>query len=152
MDNSDIEMIEFLKEREARLGSRIIYRTYSLFYGANTGEKREWGVFLYSDGKTFIFEDFDRKPRFLGIEMNTSKRPKYEKMERSFRKEDVYSVTKVTRSSAMEVIARRSESAKPASPFARTFRKTLTEIRLKDGRRYYFELMDQKELEAMFRK
>ena len=152
MDNSDIEMIEFLKEREAHIGSRIIYRTYSLFYGANTGEKREWGVFLYSDGNRFIFEDFDRKPRFLGIEMNTSKRPKYEKMERSFMKDDVYSITKVTRSSAMEVIAKRAESAKPASGFSKTFRKTLTEVRLKDGTRYYFELMDQKELEAIFRK
>ena len=152
MDNSDIEMIEFLKEREARIGSRIIYRTYSLFYGSNTGEKREWGVFLYSDGKTFIFEDFDRKPRFLGIEMNTSKRPKYEKMEHTFQKEDVQSIQLVTRTSAEDVIAKRSEAPKPASSFARTFRKTLTEIRLKDGTRYYFELMDQKELEAVFHK
>ena len=65
----DNETLNFLKEREEKLGAKIKMRTYALFYLCSDGEKREYGVFLYTDGSTFIFEDFYRPPTFLGIEL-----------------------------------------------------------------------------------
>lgn len=140
MDNIDVSL--FLKEREERLGGRIVYRTYALFYGSSTGETRDNGVFLYSDGNTFVFEDFEKENRILGIPIATKKKEKYVKLERSFSKDDVKEVNKVYRSSADDVIQGLSEKAKIAKGILSAVRKTVTEIVLEDGTRYYFELMD----------
>lgn len=141
----DEDTFKFLKEREDRLGAKIQYRTYALFYGASNGEKREYGVFLYTDGDTFIFEDFDRPPRILGIEIKSAKRPKYEKMEHSFKRSEVTGYQIVTRKSAMDVIDMKAKHAKTASAFAKAFQKVLVEISLEE-RKYYFEIMDEKNL------
>ena len=65
----DDETLKVLKEREEKLGGRMKMRTYALYYLSGDGEKREYGVFIYTDGSTFIFEDFYRPPTFLGIEI-----------------------------------------------------------------------------------
>ncbi len=141
----DQQTVDFLKEREEKIGGKIIFRTYALYYLASTGEKREYGVFLYTDGNTFAFEDFDRPPTFLGIEIKVRNREKYVKMEHSFRKEDVVHAAIVTRSSAEKAVRSNGE-AKEANGFSRFFRKTLLEIALEDGTAYYFELIDPKEI------
>ncbi len=151
MTEQDRETMEFLQAREDRLEGKMIYRTYSLYYGSSEGEERQWGVFLYSDGELFIFEDFDRKPSFLGIELKNAKRPKYEKLERSFYRNDVQSVTLVTRSSAAKAIKGEKSAARPSGLFDRIFRKNLTEVALKSGRKYYFELMERDRFESFFK-
>lgn len=146
----DRETMEFIKEREQRLGRRIIFRTYSLYYGSSRGEERQWGVFLYSDGETFIFEDFDRPPTFLGIEIKSAKREKYVKLERSFLKNEVEAIAQVTRSSAEAVVKGRARQARPSSLLDRLFRKNLTEVRLKNGETIYFELMEKENFSRLF--
>lgn len=139
----DEETLKFLKEREDRLGAKIVMRTYALFYLSGDGEKREYGVFMYTDGNTFIFEDFDRPPTFLGIEIKRKNKEKYVKMEHSFKKEDVTSISFVTRNDAIRSV-KEDRPCKEASRFAKMFRKVLLELVLKDGTRYYFEMMDPK--------
>lgn len=136
----DNETLNFLKEREEKLGAKIKMRTYALFYLCSDGEKREYGVFLYTDGSTFIFEDFYRPPTFLGIELKKNEKEKYVKMEHSFKKEEIASVAIVSRNAAIKSV----ETGKPCNEagwFTRVFRKTLTEVILKNGTKYYFELM-----------
>ena len=78
MDTNDT--IQFLKEREERLGGRIRYRTYCTWYARLGCEKREYGVFLYTDGRTMAYEDFDREPQILGIPIKRKSKEKYEKL------------------------------------------------------------------------
>ena len=140
----DEQTMNFLKEREERLGAKIILRTYALFYLSGSGEKREYGVFIYSDGNTIVFEDFDRPPTFLGIELKRKNKEKYVKLERSFLISDVESACIVSRTSAIDSV-RRGGEAKESGSFTKAFRKTLLEIKLKDGTKYYFELINSKE-------
>ena len=42
----DREAIEFIKEKESQLGSKIGWRTFSTWFGSNKGILREYGVFL----------------------------------------------------------------------------------------------------------
>ena len=98
MDSDDA--IGFIREREERIGGKILYRTYCTWYGRVGMEKREYGVFLYSDGKTVIYEDFDRAPQILGIPIKTRKKEKYEKLEVSFPVSAIKSIQRVTKRSA----------------------------------------------------
>ena len=100
----DDETLKFLKEREEKLGGRMKMRTYALYYLSGDGEKREYGVFIYTDGSTFIFEDFYRPPTFLGIEIKRKDKEEYVKMEHSFKKEDVLSASIVSMSDAIRSV------------------------------------------------
>ena len=72
---------EFLEAREKKLGSAIIWKSYAVWYASINGDKREYGVFLYTDGKTLVFEDFERTPTLMGIPVASIKKEKYEKYE-----------------------------------------------------------------------
>ena len=62
------------------------------------------------------------------------------KMEHSFKKEDVLSASIVSMSDAIRSVEK-GTPCKEAGRLTRFFRKTLLEIILKNGTRYYFELM-----------
>ena len=66
-------------------------------------------------------------------------------MEHSFKKEDVSSLAIVAMKDALRSV-KKGSACKEANRFKRIFRKTLLEIILKNGKRYYFELMQPKEL------
>ena len=145
MDDMDAAL--FLKEREEKLGGKITYRAYALFYGSSGGEKREYGVFLYSNGNTFCFEDFEREPQILGIPIKRKNKEPYVKLEHSFKKSDVVDVEKVYQSSALDVIAGLASKAKRASGIGKVLKKTVTAVTLSDGTVYFFELMDKNRLD-----
>ena len=149
MPDSDKDTINFLRERESRLGSPITYRTYSLFYGSSKGESRQYGVFLYTDGETFIFEDFEHKPSLLGIEIRKKEESGYVKLERSFRREDVVSINTVTRTSGVDGIST-GLRGKPVGGLMAKLRKTLQEVILSDGTIYWFELMEPEKFFNLF--
>lgn len=148
MDYSE-ETLAFLKEREEKLGGRLIYRTYSTWFGSAGGLKREYGVFLYSDGSTLVIEDFERNPRILGIEYTPKKKAKYEKLEIIIPISEISDVDKITRSSAESSIKLMSDRSKVASTLDRALRKTCARLRLKNGDVYYLEVIDIKELRAL---
>ena len=100
------ETMLFLKEREERLGAKIIYRTFSTWYARIGHEKREYGVFLYTDGRTIVFEDFDREPQLLGIPLKRKNKEKYEKLEVSFPVTAIRSIERVSLSDASDAFDR----------------------------------------------
>ena len=69
----DEETLEFIKEREEKLGGQLLLRTYATWFAEVGGERREFGVFLYSDGKTLVIEDFFRPAKVLGYEIETKR-------------------------------------------------------------------------------
>lgn len=147
MDTEDT--VAFLKEKEERLGGKIRYKTYSTWYGEIGGEKREWGVFLYTDGTVFIFEDFNREPSILGIKLTEKKNPDYVKYEKSFLVRDIDSLELVTKLSAEKALMYGQDIAKPAGLFARAVQQLVTKVRLKDGTVMFFELIDHKKFVSL---
>ena len=138
----------FLKEREERLGAKIIYRTFSTWYARIGHEKREYGVFLYTDGHTVVFEDFDREPAILGIPIRRGK-PRgevYKKLEVSFPISDIRDISQVTWSSAVKAARCGRDISKSANWFDRIFRRILTKLSLNDGTIIYIEPFNHTEL------
>ena len=146
------EAIAFIKEREERIGGRILYRTYSTWYGRIGKEKREYGVFLYSDGKSFIYEDFERNPQILGIPIKTKNKAKYEKLEVSFPASDIIEIARVTKRSAEVSLYNGKDLSRHPNILDKAFRAIVTKVVLKNGDVLFFELMEPKEFEANARK
>ena len=94
MDTEDT--MAFLKEREAKLGAPMKFRTYCTWFAKLGGERRDYGVFLYTDGRTMVYEDFERDPMILGIPINRKRKEKYVKMEESFPVDSITDVQRVT--------------------------------------------------------
>ena len=135
----------FLKEREERLGARIIYRTYSTWYARIGHEKREYGVFLYTDGHTIVFEDFDREPQLLGIPLRRKDKTRYEKLEVSFPVTAICSIDRVSLSDASDSFDNGRDTTRSAGALAKAFRKLVTKVVLDDGTVMFFELIDHKD-------
>ena len=145
----DDDTIAFLKEREEKLGGELIYRAYATWYGRNDGEEREYGVFLYSDGKTLVIEDFERTPTILGIRVKPRVKKEYIKLEHFLPLQSIKRIDKVTKSSADKSLSIHKDVAKNANLFDRIFRKTVIRVTLDDGTAYYFELPELKKLEKL---
>lgn len=143
MDTEDTTA--FLKEKEERLGAKIRFKTYSTWYGEIGGEKREWGVFLYSDGKVFILEDFNREPSILGFKITEKKNNDYVKYERTFLVSQIVDILQVTRNSAEKSVTLERDFSKPANLFAKAVQKLVTKVVLDDGSILFFEMMSHKD-------
>ena len=142
MDTNDT--LQFLKEREEALGGRIRYRTYCTWYARIGHEKREYGVFLYTDGKTMMYEDFDRDPQILGIPIKRRNKEKYEKLSVSFPVSTISSIDQVRLSDAERSFQAGRDAAGSAGALARALCKLVTKITLDDGTVIFFEMMDHK--------
>ena len=146
------EAIAFIKEREERIGGKILYRTYSTWYGRIGREKREYGVFLYSDGRSFIYEDFERDPMILGIPINRKRKEKYVKMEESFPVDSITDVQRVTRKSAERSLEAKRDISRAPGLFGKAFCKLVTKISTADSGVIFVELMDHRAFVDMIRK
>ena len=144
MDTDSKDTIEFLKEREAKLGHPLRFRTYSTWFAKLGGEKREWGVFLYSDGITMVYEDFDREPTVLGIPIKRKNKEEYIKLEASFPVKDIKDISLVPRTAAEASFKMAKDLSKSAGSFSKLLRRTVSKITLEDGTIYFMELMDHK--------
>ncbi len=143
MDSADT--IAFLKEREEKLGAPIKWRSYAPWFAKLRGEKREYGVFLYTDGKTMVYEDFDREPTILGIPIGRNrKRDDYVKLEASFPVSAIKSIDRVTKTDAVRSYDKGRDCAANAGILSIALRKLVTKITLSDNTIYYMELMDHK--------
>lgn len=150
MDTGDT--IAFLKEREEKLGAPIRFRTYTPWFAILGGEKREYGVFLCTDGKTMIYEDFERDPMIFGIPIpGMKKKEKYVKLEGSFPVSSIASIDRVTRSSAEKSLQKMHDVAKSAGALSMALRKLVTKMTLTDGRIFFMETMDHRKFAEMIR-
>ena len=137
------DTIAFLKEREEKLGSPIRFRTYAPWFARLGGERRDWGVFMYSDGKTMVYEDFERDPMILGIPIPGRKnKEKYVKLEASFPVSSIVSIDRVTRKDAEKSLERKRDGSRSAGILSIALRKLVTKITLNDGSIFFMEIMD----------
>ena len=144
----DKEAIEFIKEKEAQLNSKIGWRTFSTWFGTNKGILREYGVFLCAFSDSFYLEDFERLPTFLGYTIQRKNKVEYVRFDMTFKASSIKSITTVRRSEAERVI--RSKAKEPLSKVGKItalFAKTVTQVELDSGELIYFELISSKEFE-----
>lgn len=139
------DTIAFLKEREEKLGAPLRYRTYSPWFGTIGGERRDYGVFLCTDGRTILYEDFERNPMIMGIPLPVKNKEKYVKMEHSFPVSSIVSIERVLRSDAERSVKLGSDFTKAPGLFGKAFRKLVTKVTLQDGSILFFEFMDHNE-------
>ena len=148
MDTGDT--IAFLKEREEKLGAPIKFRTYTPWFAKLGGERRDWGVFFYTDGKTMVYEDFDREPMILGIPLpGRKKKDDYVKLEASFPVKEIISIDRVTRQDAEASLKRNHDVSRNAGWFSKAMRKLVTKVTLSDGSIFFMETMDHKKFKEM---
>lgn len=144
----DRDAKEFLLEREAKLGNPIIYKAYSTWFAEVGRERREFGIFLYTDGKTMMIEDFFRPAAVLGYPLGTKREKEreqnYVKLELAIPVEEIKEITYVSRASAESSLRQMKDVAKKASFFSLAFLKNATCVRTKD-RTFFFELPSHKE-------
>ena len=141
------DTIAFLKEREEKLGAPLRYRTYSPWFGKVGGERRDYGVFLCTDGRTILYEDFERNPQILGIPIRTKKKEKYEKLEVSFPASSIREISRVTKRSAEVSLYNGKDLSKQASFIDKALCAVVTKVVLDNGDILFFELMDPKKFE-----
>ncbi len=139
------ETMLFLKEREEALGGKIIYKTFSTWFAELGGVKREYGIFLCTDGKTVMFEDFDREPQLLGIPLKKKNKEEYRKMVVTFPPSAISSIDRVRLKDADKAFRAGIDTTKSAGAISRAFCKLVTKVVLDDGRIMFFEFMDHKE-------
>ena len=146
----DREAVEFIKEKESQLGSKIGWRTFSTWFGSNKGILREYGVFLCAFDNSFYLEDFERLPTFLGYTIQKKNREKYVRYDMTINANDIKSITIVRKSDAEKTI--RSKSNVPLSKVNKIiglFAKTVTQVELSTGELLYLELISNKEFEKI---
>lgn len=141
----------FIREREEKLGGKLIYRSYATWYGEASGNEREYGVFLYSDGNTLVIEDFERTPTLFGIKLKPRVKREYIKLEIFIPIKDIKDIDKITRTSAEKSIKAEKDLGKVANLFDKIFRKTVIRVILNNDDAYYFEIPDCKILEKLIK-
>ena len=145
---------EFIAELEKRFDGTITYRTYCTWYGSTKGIIRDFGVFMYAIHNVFHFEDFERKPALFGIALTgRKKQAAYVKMEDSFKKDEIESITQVSKSKAMNSVknSKNAGSIPLASLLEKIFSPLVTRVTLKNGETHFFELINHKEFLQYFR-
>ena len=150
--NLNDDTMAFLKARQEKLGGELIYKSYATWYGRTDGDKRDFGVFVYSDGRTLVLEDFERTPTILGIRYTPKKKSEYKKLEIFIPVEAICALDRITRSSAEQSVRDGIDKGKAISLFSKLFRKTVTRIALEDGSAYYLEIADTDKLKKTLNK
>ncbi len=140
----DEETYSLLKQLEDENGGKLIFKTYSLYLGKSGEGVTNLGGLLYAVNNRIIFEDFEKQGGML--QLLVKRQDKYEKTKFSFPVEDVSSVYTVTRRKALKAVAsgRNPSDIAPVPSYMKILFRTITQILLRDGSAYYFELIDEK--------
>ena len=151
----DDDTMAFIEEREKKIGGKLIFRTFSTWFAELGGERREWGVFMYSDGKTLAFEDFFHRSKIFGYDLSTKgekeREKNYIKMEVFLPISDIVECTYVSRPSAEKSLKTLKDVSKESTLFNKIFTKNCT--RLKVGERvFFFELPSFREFKDLIEK
>lgn len=140
----DSETNNILRQLEEENGGKLNFKTYALYLGFSGEGAKNLGGLLYSVNGRMIFEDFEKEGGLLGLLVK--RKDTYKKTKFSFPIEEITDVYTVTRSAALRSIqdGRLPSDIPPASKILKILSRTVTQIRLKDGQAYYFEMIDEK--------
>ena len=143
--DTDNDSEAFLNDIEQRRGGKITFKTFSTFYADSEGNVRDYGVFIYMVNGTFWFQDFERDRNFLGFKLSKRRDEEYVMFESSFSPLEVVSARIVLKKAARNCALgyRDFSKLREANPVIGFLAETATEIRLRDGKTLYFQLIDK---------
>lgn len=151
----DTDVKAFIEEREKKIGGKLIWRTYATWFAELAGERREWGVFLYSDGRSLIIEDFFRPSTILGYEIKSKSEKEreeaYVKLEIALPLSDVRGIEYCSRRSAEKSLKTINDVSKSATLLNKIFTKNCTKLVVGE-RIFFFELPSYKEFKKLIDK
>ncbi|WP_020611585.1 hypothetical protein [Sediminispirochaeta bajacaliforniensis] len=136
---------KMLRELEEQNGGKIRYKTYALFLGKSGGGEQDLGGLFYGIEDRLIFEDFERPPNMLLALFNT-KKPEYTKYKVEFSPSEITGVRAVVMGQVKAAVTGRipPERVAESTGLRKMLGRSAVEIRLNDGKAFYFELFDIK--------
>ena len=148
----DEESNKLLAKMELENGGKLEYRTYAQFLGQSGGGTKNLGGLLFFVGDRLIYEDFERQSSSILLLMR--KKKEYIKLKFQISIGDIDRVDLVNLFQAVKVV-KYGKDPKDLTEIS-TVRKILfrhvTQILLKDGSAYYFEIFDLKGFNAFISK
>ena len=144
----DEESKKLLAKMELENGGKLEYRTYAQFSGKSGNGIKNLGGLLFNVGDRLIFEDFERQNSSLSLLIR--KKKDYEKLKFQISVFDIKRINLVNLSQAIKVIKYNKvpKDLTEISTFRRLLFRNVTQILLKDGSAYYFEIFDLKGFNA----
>ncbi len=140
----DGENSKMLAKMELENGGRLEYRTYALLTGKSGEKTKNTGGLLFFVGDRLIFEDFESEGSSLSLLFR--KKPKYEKLKFQIQAKDIKRIDLIALSQASKAIKYNAppENFRKVTGLRKLLFRNVTQILLKDGSAFYFEIFDIK--------
>ncbi len=140
----DEENNKLLAKMELENGGKLEYRTYAQFLGKSREGTKNLGGLLFYVGDRLIFEDFERQSSSLLLLFR--KRSEYVKLKFQIQSSEIERINLVNLSTAIKAVKYKKDpkQIREVSKIKRLFFRNVTQILLKDGSAFYFEIFDLK--------
>ncbi len=140
----DEESNKLLAKMELENGGKLEYRTYAQFLGKSGEGTKNLGGLLFFVGDRLIFEDFERQSSSMLVLVR--KKKEYVKLKFQISTVDVERINLVNLSQGIKVVKYNKDpkNLTEISALRRLIFRNVTQILLKDGSAYYFEIFDLK--------
>jgi len=138
------ETRKFWEQREKEKGGKLGFFTFATFIGKSDDRSCNLSGLLYQIGNDLYFEDFEKENWLLKI---IGRKEKYEKTEFGFLIDEIEDIKTVSRSNALNSIQGiiSDRELKPVSRLARIFSQPVTQIMMRRGYSFFFEIMRYQE-------
>ncbi len=135
---------KLLAKMELENGGKLEYRTYAQFLGKSGEGTKNLGGLLFCVGDRLIFEDFERQSSTILLLFR--KRDKYVKLKFQVALSEIERLNLVNLSTAVKAVKykKNPRQIKEVSTIRRLLFRNVTQILLKDGSAFYFEIFDLK--------
>jgi hypothetical protein len=139
-----IDPEEFWKEREEQFGGTVEMQTFARFMGNSNTEYQDLPGILYEINNMLVFEDFEKENWFLKLLQRESD---YEKTEFRIPLDEIEVIQNVAKGHAMDSINGSIDSREipPITRFKQILFGSVTQILMKNGISYFFEILNDKE-------
>ena len=144
----DEESNKLLAKMELENGGKLEFRTYAQYLGKSGERTKNLGGLLFFVGDRLIFEDFERQSSSLLLMFR--KKEEYVKLKFQITSSDIERIDLVNLSQAVKVVKYNSDPKQitGVSGLRKLLFRNVTQILLKDGSAYYFEIFDIKSFTA----
>jgi hypothetical protein len=148
----DDESNKLLAKMELENGGKLEYKTYAQFLGKSGEKAKNLGGLLFYVVDRLIFEDFERQSSSLLLIFK--KRSEYVKLKFQINVSDIERINLVNLSQAVKVVKHNKDPREltEVSTLRKLLFRNVSQILLKDGSAYYFEVFDLKGFNAFITK
>jgi len=140
----DEESNKLLAKMELENGGKLEYRTYAQFLGKSGEGTKNLGGLLFIVGDRLIFEDFERQSSTIMLLFH--KKKEYVKLKFQISTDEIERVNLVNLSQGLKVVKYNKDpkNLTEISAIRRLIFRNVTQILLKNGSAFYFEIFDSK--------